>query len=46
VVAVHIADTAMTMHVTSSVAPLCSGALLATFVSLVMLVSQTVMMRR
>lgn len=46
VIAVHVLEIGMTVHITSSVVSLSGGALLANVVSLVMLVSETVMMRR
>jgi hypothetical protein len=45
-IAVHVAGVGMTAHLTSSVVSLSGGALLANIVSLVILVSETVMMRR
>lgn len=46
VIAVHVTGTGMTVHVTSSVVSLSGGALLANIVSLVILIVETVMMRR
>lgn len=45
-VAVHVSDTGMTPGMTASVVSLSGGALLANVVSLVMLIVETVMMRR
>jgi putative Ca2+/H+ antiporter (TMEM165/GDT1 family) len=45
-IAVHVVDVGMGPHITSSVVSLSGGALLANIVSLVILVSETVMMRR
>ncbi|UCV03114.1 DUF6394 family protein [Dechloromonas denitrificans] len=45
-VAVHITGTGMTMHVTSSVVSLSGGALVANIVSVVILIVETVMLRR
>ena len=46
VIAVHVTGSGMTVHVTSSVVSLSGGALLANIVSLVILIVETVMMRR
>ena len=46
VIAVYVMDVGMTPHVTSSVVSLSGGALLANIVSLVILIAETVMMRR
>lgn len=46
VIAVQVTGTGMTPHITAAVVSLSGGALLANVVSLVMLVSETVMMRR
>ena len=46
VIAVQVSGIGMTPHVTAAVVSLSGGALLANVVSLVMLVSETVMMRR
>ena len=45
-VAVHVTGTGMTPHVTSSVVSLSGGALFANVVSVVILIAETVMMRR
>ncbi len=45
-VAVHITGVGMTAHVTSSVVSLSGGALFANVVSVVILIAETVMMRR
>ncbi|MET0859300.1 MAG: DUF6394 family protein [Telluria sp.] len=45
-VAVHITGTGMTSEITASVVSLSGGALLANVVSLIMLIVETVMMRR
>jgi hypothetical protein len=45
-VAVHVTGTGMTAHVTSSVVSLSGGALFANIVSVVLLISETIMMRR
>lgn len=45
-VAVHITGTGMSMHVTSSVVSLSGGALVANIVSVVILIVETVMLRR
>jgi hypothetical protein len=46
VVAVHVTGTGMTIHISSAVVSLSGGALLANIVSLIILISETVMMRR
>ncbi len=46
VMAVNVTGTGMTPHITSSVVSLSGGALLANIVSLVLLIAETVMMRR
>ncbi|MBL8928874.1 MAG: hypothetical protein JNL54_02005 [Kineosporiaceae bacterium] len=46
VIAVNVTGTGMTPHITSSVVSLSGGALLANIVSLVLLIAETVMMRR
>jgi hypothetical protein len=46
VMAVYVMDVGMTPHVTSSVVSLSGGALVANIVSLVILIAETVMMRR
>ncbi len=45
-VAVHVTGTGMTPHVTSSVVSLSGGALFANVVSVIILIAETVMMRR
>lgn len=45
-VAVHVTGTGMTSEITASVVSLSGGALLANLVSLIMLIVETVMMRR
>jgi hypothetical protein len=45
-VAVHVTGVGMTAHVTSSVVSLSGGALFANIVSVVILIAETVMMRR
>ena len=45
-VAVHVTGVGMTAHVTSSVVSLSGGALFANVVSVVLLIAETVMMRR
>ena len=45
-IAVHVTGEGMTAYVTTSVVSLSGGALLANFVSLVLLISETVMLRR
>jgi hypothetical protein len=45
-VAVHVTGTGMTPHITSSVVSLSGGALLANIISVVILIVETVMMRR
>ncbi len=46
VIAVYVMDVGMTPHITSSVVSLSGGALVANIVSLVILIAETVMMRR
>ena len=45
-VAVHITGTGMSVHVTSSVVSLSGGALFANIVSVIILIAETVMLRR
>ena len=45
-IAVHVTEVGMTVHVTSSVVSLSGGALFANIVSVVILIIETVMMRR
>lgn len=45
-VAVHITGTGMTAHITSSVVSLSGGALFANVVSVILLIAETVMLRR
>lgn len=45
-VAIHVTGTGMTAHVTSSVVSLSGGALFANIVSVIILIAETVMLRR